>query len=270
MLERFGYGAAVVTGAASGIGIGLADALGAAGLGVVLADVDGVGAEVQATRLRASDVDAIAVQCDVSSLASVQALKETVNRFRPHVSVLCNNAGVGLFKRGIYATIEDWTWVLGVNLNGVVHGLVVFLPHMLASGRPAHIVNTSSMNGFLPSSQSAIYATAKYGIVGMTETLDRELDGTAVGVTLLAPGAVATRIFDSERNRPAELRSDTPAPDHLPSSTYAYSNLLEPSDVGALVVTAIEDRQLYVFTDPAVEQFMNERHAMRTKAFRAG
>jgi short-subunit dehydrogenase len=269
LLQSFADGAAVVTGAASGIGLGIARSLAKHGVPVLLADVEVDAAQTQAAALRREGHEAMAVRCDVASKESVAALRSVAADWQPRVSILCNNAGVSVFRRGTFATLDDWTWMIGVNLWGVVHGIDAFLADMMSSGKACHIVNTSSMNGFVPSTQSAMYSATKYAVVGLTESLRQELAETRVGATLLAPGAVATRIFESERNRPPELAATGSFPEHVPSASYAYSNLLQPDEVGGLVVDAIARNLAYVFTDPATEGFMTERHALRIAAFRS-
>jgi NAD(P)-dependent dehydrogenase (short-subunit alcohol dehydrogenase family) len=200
---------AVVTGGASGIGAALGRALAAEGCTVVLADVESdtlsdVAAEI--------DGDVMTVVADVSDPADVERLAgEVYGRF-PAVHLLCNNAGVSTFNPITAQTLDDWRWVLGVNLWGVIHGVHTFLPRLLAQGEPAHIVNTSSLAGLasgLP--HVGPYNVSKVGVVALSETLRLELamSGAPIGVSVLCPGSTGTRIFDGERNRPADLGRET-------------------------------------------------------------
>jgi NAD(P)-dependent dehydrogenase (short-subunit alcohol dehydrogenase family) len=253
---------AVVTGGGSGIGMGIALALAREGTRVAVADIDVNAAEQVVDRVRSLGESAIATQVDVSSLQSVQELFAAVNEEFGTVHILCNNAGVSQRRRGIYATHEDWLWIVGVNLCGVIHGVETFLPTMLASGAECHIVNTASLNGIVPSGHSAMYSASKYGVMGLTETLHNELVGTNVGISALCPAAVATRIHESERNRPKELESATPAPPHVPSSTFDISPARSPEEVGSMVVAGIYSQQLYIFTDLKMQPII-ESHFQR-------
>jgi NAD(P)-dependent dehydrogenase (short-subunit alcohol dehydrogenase family) len=240
---------AVVTGGGSGIGMGIALALARAGTRVAVADIDLSAAEQIVERIRSFGGSAIAAYVDVSLLESTRDLFALVNDELGATHILCNNAGISHRRRGIYATHEDWLWVLGVNLWGVIHGVETFLPAMLESGAECHVVNTSSLNGIVPSGHSAMYSASKYGVMGLTETLNNELVGTNVGISALCPAAVATRIHESERNRPKELESSRPGPPHVPSSTFDVSAPRSPEEVGSMVVAGIRANQLYIFTD---------------------
>ncbi|MET0457649.1 MAG: SDR family NAD(P)-dependent oxidoreductase [Ilumatobacteraceae bacterium] len=194
---------AVVTGGGSGIGLALAERFAAAGLHVVLADVQEDALDAAADRIRARGVEALAVRTDVSKVADVQALAErTLERFGA-VHVVCNNAGVSARSDPWFGPLASWEWVMGVNFWGVVHGCRAFLPHLAGGG---HIVNTASiaglMTGFGPS-----YDASKHAVVAITENLYNtvKMAGLPVGVSVLCPGWVRTNILDAERNWPAEL-----------------------------------------------------------------
>ncbi len=200
---------AVVTGAASGIGAALARAFAAAGCSVVLADVDAVALDAVAATM---EEEVLTVVTDVSVAADLEHLAETAfNRFGA-VHVLCNNAGVSTFNPVVAQSLDDWRWVLGVNLWGVIHGVQAFLPRMTAKGQPAHIVNTSSLAGLASGLPSlGPYNVSKVGVVALSETLRMELAmaGSPVGVSVLCPGSTPTRILESERNRPGGARQGT-------------------------------------------------------------
>jgi NAD(P)-dependent dehydrogenase (short-subunit alcohol dehydrogenase family) len=254
---------AVVTGAGSGIGEGLARALAAEGCAVVVSDV-----EEDRARAVAADIGGLAVRTDVADRAAVAELAAAATDRFGQVHLLFNNAGVSYHRRGTHATYEDWQWVLGVNLWGVVHGITEFLPGMLASGEDCHIVNTASMNGIVPSAHSAMYSASKYGVVGLTETLHNELAGTRVGVTALCPAGVSTRITDSVRNRPDwAAQADDTRPAHSPSSSFDISPALEPAEVAQLTLAGVRDRALYVFTDPKVQALIEAHHETMMAAF---
>lgn len=193
---------AVVTGAASGIGLAMANALAAAGCSVVLADVQADALEAAAAEVAAQGVDTLAVVTDVSKADQVEALAAaTMERFGA-VHVVCNNAGVGGAGDPWIGPIETWEWVIGVNLWGVVHGIRAFLPHIVLSGG-GHIVNTASMLGLYPGF-SAPYGATKHAVVAISEGLYSSMKDAQlpVGVSCLCPGWVRTGIAESDRNWP--------------------------------------------------------------------
>ena len=167
--------------------------------------------------------------------------------------MLCNNAGVGGGGLQSDLTVADWDWVLGVNLHGVVHGIASFLPRMRASGEPCHIVNTASMAGHVAGPGMGPYNASKYAVVGLSESLAKELAGTNVGVSVLCPGWVRTNILDSRRNRPDPVDASDPSPDALARSEFVRSAIeagLSPSAVADLVLDAIVADRFWIFTHP--------------------
>ena len=229
---------AVVTGAGSGIGRALSQALAREGMRIVAADIDETGLAETIKGL-----DAIAVRTDVTDLAEVQALADRAWESFGAVHVLCNNAGVAVWGGLETATHRDWQWVLGVNLWGVIHGIEAFVPRMTARKSEGHIVNTASMAGLIASQGLGVYNTSKYAVVGLSETLVKDLRPYGIGVSVLCPMGVATRIRESERTRPAALTNAQPrqsAPVELIGRTLA------PEHVADMVVAAIRRNQLYV------------------------
>jgi NAD(P)-dependent dehydrogenase (short-subunit alcohol dehydrogenase family) len=266
-MQDFQDKTAVITGAGSGIGRGMATVFAQAGMRVVVSDVEEPAAAETVELIRAAGGTALAVRTDVADFDEVRGLAARAHAEFGDVHVLCNNAGVSHRRRGVDATHEDWLWMLGVNLWGVVHGVEAFLPDMLAAGHEAHIVNTSSMNGIVPSANSAMYSTAKYGVLGLTETFRNELEGTPVGMSALCPAAVRTRIFQSERNRPARLTPDSAPPPHTPSSSFDLSPAREPEQVGDMVLEGIRRNQLYIFTDMKIRNLVDAHHARMVAEF---
>ena len=202
---------AVVTGAASGIGLALAERFARGGLRVVLADVEGPALADAADKIEALGVEALAVRTDVSDSAAVEALAgAAVERFGS-VHVVCNNAGVASSSDPWLGPLSAWTWVLGVNLWGVIHGIRAFLPILARQGE-GHIVNTASIAGLNPGS-GPIYAASKHAVVAISEELFKMTRwvGLPVGVSVLCPGWVRTAIMDADRNWPARL-GDSPPP----------------------------------------------------------
>jgi NAD(P)-dependent dehydrogenase (short-subunit alcohol dehydrogenase family) len=245
---------AVVTGAAGGIGLALAERFARAGLHVVLADVDEDGLARAATVIEAHGVETLIVPTDVSVEASVQALAAaTMDRFGA-VHVVCNNAGVATLADPWFGPLSAWEWVIGVNMWGVIHGVRAFLPH-LAAGGEGHIVNTASIAGLMPGI-GAHYDASKHAVVAMTEDLYTTLQqfGVPVGVSVLCPGWVRTGIMDSDRNWPDYL-GDVP-PEAFGSDIVgshvrrAVDEGLTPGTVADLVADAIEGGRFWVFPHP--------------------
>ena len=246
---------AVVTGAASGIGLALANAFAEAGCAVVLADVQADPLETAAAEVSALGVDTLAVVTDVSKPDQVEALAaETVERFGA-VHVVCNNAGVGGAGDAWVGPIESWEWVMGVNFWGVVHGVRAFLPRIVMSGG-GHIVNTASIAGVFPGMTAAPYDASKHAVVGMTESLHNSLREGAlpVGVSCLCPGWVRTGIMDSDRNWPGELGA---LPDRDPAREIATNYVrravdegMPPAAVADLVLDAVRSGRYWVFPQP--------------------
>ncbi|OGK91561.1 MAG: hypothetical protein A2W08_14960 [Candidatus Rokubacteria bacterium RBG_16_73_20] len=236
---------AVVTGGGSGIGRALAHAFAREGMRVALADVDEAGMAEVAGAIRAEGGEALAVPTDVADLASVQALADRAFAAFGRVHVLCNNAGVATSGGIEQATHRDWQWVLGVNLWGVIHGLEAFLPRMIAQKEPAHIVNTASMAGLIASQGLGVYNTSKYAVVGLSETLAKDLRPYGIGVSVLCPMGVSTRIGESERNRPAALANPTPT---AAAPVELIGRFLAPEAVAGMVLDAIRANRPYVIT----------------------
>ena len=250
---------AVVTGAASGIGRALADRFAAEGMRVVLADVEEEPLRAAAEELEANGAEVIAHPTDVSDRASVEALaRATIEHVGvPHV--LCNNAGVSGGGGQIWETTgNDWSWVLGVNLMGVVHGIQAFVPRMIAAGDEGHVVNTSSVLG-LTAGGGSIYSVSKHAVTRLTEGLwhDLRLAGSRLGVSVLCPGLIATRIVSAGRNRPAhltdadDLRREVGREQVVAAvEKHFLESGMPPAEVAGMVVEAIRSERFYVLTHP--------------------
>jgi NAD(P)-dependent dehydrogenase (short-subunit alcohol dehydrogenase family) len=245
IVESFVGRVAVVTGGASGIGRALALGLAREGARVVVADRDEAGMAEVVTAIRALGGEAIAVPTDVSELGQVQTLTDRAFSAFGKVHVLCNNAGVAVWGGLEAATHRDWQWVLGVNLRGVIHGVEVFVPRMIAQKEPGHILNTASMAGLIASQGLGVYNTSKYAVVGLSETLAKDLRPYGIGVSILCPIGVDTRIRESERNRPAALRNETPAGGE---AVNLIGRMLAPETVAEMALAAIRENRLYVIT----------------------
>ena len=186
---------AVVTGGASGIGLAMAERFLAEGMKVVIADVEAAALSPAAERLGTDGAEVLAVQTDVTVWADVEALAEAAYERYGAVHVVCNNAGVVTRGAAWEQSLEDWQWVIGVDLWGVIHGVKAFVPRMLASGEPGHVVSTASIAGLFAMPTIAPYNVAKVGVVALSETLHHDLRaaGSSIGVSVLCPGVVPTR-----------------------------------------------------------------------------
>jgi NAD(P)-dependent dehydrogenase (short-subunit alcohol dehydrogenase family) len=230
---------------------------------VVLADVEQKALDKAESELKATGASVLAVRTDVSKIEDVQALaKKTLDAFGA-VHLLCNNAGVG---GGCYHILDtpltDWKWVLNVNLWGPIHGVLTFGPIMVKQDVECHIVNTASMGGLISTANTGPYNVSKHGIVTLSETLSHELTsiGAKVGVSVLCPGQVHTRIIDDERNRPSELRNDPALAERLAKlpkvqmlrEVFAAGNEvgMPPPQVADMVFKAVREDQFYIITHP--------------------
>ena len=254
---------AVVTGAASGIGRALAETFAGAGMHVVVADIEAPALEKAADALRDRGTDVLAVRTDVSKADSVEALAEAAYERFGAVHVVCNNAGVAGGGLSWEVSLEDWEWVLGVDLMGVVYGVRSFVPRMIAGGQPGHIVNTASMAGLTSAPFMGPYNVAKHGVVTLSETMVKEFAATGnaqLGISVLCPGWVRTNINTSDRNRPeavgvpdlaAGAAPEVEAPAMLRDALNTLIDSgIDPLEVGRQVLEAIFARRFYVLTHP--------------------
>jgi NAD(P)-dependent dehydrogenase (short-subunit alcohol dehydrogenase family) len=256
-MESFSGRVAVVTGGASGIGRGLATAFRDAGASVVIGDI-----EQGALDATAAELGVAGVRCDVSSEQSVFALRDVVIERFGRADVVCLNAGVGGGGLIVDCTRADWEWVLGVNLWGVIDGVRAFLPGLVEQGS-GHLVLTASVAGLTAGEGIGPYNASKYAVVGIAETLRRELDGTGVGVSVLCPGYVQTNIFTSQRNRPAHLANDAPKPMARLANQEIIEAMLRsaqsPEQVAATVLDAIRHDRFWILTHPELLDGYAER-----------
>jgi NAD(P)-dependent dehydrogenase (short-subunit alcohol dehydrogenase family) len=213
---------------------------------VVVADLDEAGMAAVVAAIRSAGGEAVSVRTDVTDLAQVQALADRAWDAFGAVHVLCNNAGVVVHGGLERATHRDWQWVLGVNLWGVIHGLEAFLPRMIAQREPGHVLNTASMAGLVATQGLGVYNTSKYAVVGLSETLAKDLRPHGIGVSVLCPMGVATRIRAAERNRPAPLRN--PGPGSAEEPVELMGRTLAAEHVAATALAAIRANRLYVIT----------------------
>jgi NAD(P)-dependent dehydrogenase (short-subunit alcohol dehydrogenase family) len=241
---------AVVTGAGSGIGRALAMACAQRGMAVVAADIEEPALRQTLQLLQAQGVPCISHLCDVVSEAQVQALADASWSAYGRVDWLFNNAGVAVLGPVWKATLDDWSWVLGVNLMGVVHGLRAFVPRMLEAGAPAHVVNTASAAGLATLAGSGVYCASKHAVVALSECLQHDLRaaGAPIGVSVLCPSLLPSAIDASARNRPSNWAQTTaPPPAYFERvRTGMDASEITAADAAAATLQAIENGSFYV------------------------
>ena len=261
---------AVVTGAASGIGLALSRRLGADGMRVMMADVEEPALEQAAADLAGEGIETAAAVTDVSDPGAVDALaRATLDRFGA-VHVVCNNAGVAGGGPSWDVPLATWHWIMGVNFYGILHGIRSFLPHLLAQGE-GHIVNTASVAGLLAGPWTSPYTVSKHAAVALSETLHHELAaaGSPVGVSVLCPGWVKTRIAESGRNWVGRYgpspESDEAARPMLEQVRQATAAAIEsgsdPADIAAAVRDAVVDGRFWILTHPEFGERVVRRYS---------
>jgi NAD(P)-dependent dehydrogenase (short-subunit alcohol dehydrogenase family) len=255
---------AIVTGAASGIGLGIATALAEAGANVVLADIQREAVEQAAHGLSGTNKRVMPMRIDVTQEQSVlDALAEAERNFGK-LHIACNNAGVPMHgTRLIEVTRGDWEFVIGVNIWGIIHGIRHFVPAILKHGEGGHVVNTASVAGFQNrrGTDQGPYSMSKYAALSLSEALEHELEGTNVGVSVLCPGPVATNIASGARNRPEHMGGPQIRPgDEAVLAERLAAIGLDPKKVGERVVDAIRTRTFYAFVGAVPADVIKARH----------
>jgi NAD(P)-dependent dehydrogenase (short-subunit alcohol dehydrogenase family) len=263
---------AFITGGASGIGLAMGRAFAEAGMKVMLADIEAAALDKAVARLRGVAPDVRGIVCDVADADSVEHAARATREAFGNVHVLCNNAGVAAGGGIDTISLDNWRWVIDVNLMGVVHGIKAFLPHMRAHGEGGHIVNTASMAGMNGGLGFSPYVASKFAVVGMSEGLWGQLRGEGIGVSVLCPHFVRTRIGESGRNRQPQygaapsLDPASPAAQMLAELARRLEAGLDPADVAARVLAAIREEKLYIFTHPNMRADVDERFAAIQRA----
>ena len=262
-MRDFADKTAVITGAASGIGLAMSLALARRGASVVMADIEAGALEAACTEVKAYTSEVISVVTDVTQKSSVDALADAAFDRFGIVHLVHNNAGVLIRAPMLDADEKDWQWILAVNLWGVVHGVRAFVPRMLEAGHEGHIVNTASEAGHFAGDLYGVYNTSKFAVVGLTESLARELRNTPIGVSMLCPGQVDTGIF-TNTNRPASFRRDG---DQVAPERRVADNAQTPADVAEKLIAAVEAGELYVFSHvDEARTLIEKRHARLRRA----
>lgn len=267
-MRQFKDKVAVITGAASGIGRSLAERCAREGMRVVLADIEERALTKTTQNLKAAGARVAAVPTDVSNASDIDALaQKTIGTFGA-VHLLFNNAGVSIPGTLWETSVEDWEWIVGVNLWGVIHGVRSFVPIMLEQNDDSHIVNTASVAGLISTAGLGSYKVTKQGVVALSETLHHELMevGANTGVSVLCPGPVATRLCEADRNRPF-ASSDTSPPSQIsPQHQAGWEALsqacqvgMPPRQVADFVFEAIMENRFYIQTHPETKEYIRQR-----------
>ena len=255
---------AAVTGAASGLGRSMALAFAAEGMDVALADVDEVNLSSVQDEVLAKGVRAITLKVEVSQGEQIEAFRDQALTRLGGVHLLCNNAGVSPLGAAWEMSVADWRWILGVNLWGVIHGIRAFAPRLIAQNE-GHIVNTASVAGLISPPGSGAYNVTKHAVVALSESLYHDLRErkSAVGVSVLCPAYVPTRITESERNRPANLpasekSSETLAREAMLRKAVA-SGKVSADQVAQAVIAAVKEERFYILTHPRIKGAIQAR-----------
>jgi len=259
---------AFITGGGSGMGLGMARAFTVAGMKVVIADLRQDHLDHAMELLTRAGASVHGLKLDVADRAAMAAAADETVRVFGKVHVLVNNAAVGLIGPVIDARYDDWDWALGVNIGGVINGLMEFLPRIRGHGEPGHVVCTSSMAGLFAhgGGGAGIYNTTKYAVVGLMESLHEELAPLGIGVSVFCPGLVNTNIHEFERLRPARyantgyaVHADTAAAREELMKTQILPAGMDPLEVGERVLRGIRNNDLYILTHPEYEQGVRDR-----------
>jgi NAD(P)-dependent dehydrogenase (short-subunit alcohol dehydrogenase family) len=249
-MKDFAGRTAFVTGGANGVGVGIVRALLAEGCNVAIADVRADSIERALKSLRGKPV--MGVQVDVSSRQDLARAADQVEAKFGAVSLLFNNAGVNLFQTIEESSFDDWDWIMGVNLQGPINGVMTFAPRMVAAGKGGYIVNTASMAGFLAGGVAGIYNTTKFAVRGMSESLRASLAPHGIGVSVLCPGLVKSYIYASDDIRPERLKAGAKPVNQEGVKRLAsiHEFGMEPDVIAARVLDAMRENRFHIFTHP--------------------
>lgn len=261
---------AIVTGGASGIGLGIARALAGAGANIVLADLRRAQLDEAAAGIQALGVKAVGVVADVSDAASVAAAGQAALDTFGALHVAVNNAGVAMHGSALVdVKPEEWDWLMGVNIKGVINGIRTFVPMIQSHGQGGHVVNTGSISSFFvrEGRHQGAYAMSKYAVMALSEALEQELKGTGIGVSILCPGGVDTGIFDSAKNRPDRFGGSYSRPAQEAMQSAFAAAMLNPDVVGRRVLQAIQDEEFYILTHTGEREIISARLDRMKAAF---
>jgi NAD(P)-dependent dehydrogenase (short-subunit alcohol dehydrogenase family) len=271
-MDQFKDRVAVITGGAGGIGMAIARAIAIRGAKLVLADLDEAALQRAQAELEGTGATVFGVQTDVTSLDSVQALAAAARQRFGAVHIICNNAGVAPFGELHQASHRDWVFTMNVNFWGVVYGVQAFVPRMIAQRQGGHVINTASMAGLTGMSWLGVYCASKFAVVGLTESLQRELRPHDIGVSVLCPMIVQTKINENSlRMRPRELRN--PDGKDIPQTggdaPPLVGGTIAPDELARRVVRAVERRDFYILTHPEQREILKRRAQRIDETFAA-
>ncbi len=265
---------AFITGGASGIGLAMARSFSAAGMKVVIADIEKSALATARAEFEARNAEFLCVEVDVTDRDALAGAADAAEERFENVHLVCNNAGVVVTKPVDRLTYVDWDWVMGVNLDGVINGIQTFTSRMIAHGQGGHFVNTASVAGLIALPDLAIYTAGKFAVVGLSEVMRADLASHDIGVSVLCPAIVDTRIGESERNRPPSLASGEPATltpreqaERDARMEEFRKGALDPGLVGDMVLHAVRENELYILTHPETEALVAARSEEMAGAF---
>jgi len=254
---------AVITGGAGGIGFAMAQAFAARGARIALADIDEAAMAERAKLLAERGGEVLCVATDVTRPESVSALADAVFRRFGAAHIVCNNAGIAIAGPLLQATPDDWRLTMDIDFWGVVHGVNAFAPRLIDQGQGGHILNTASMAGLVGMQWLGVYCAAKFAVVGLSESLRRELAPHGIGVSVLCPMIVETRITQNS----ARTRGVPPPPESQPPPGAMKGGVIAAEEVARRVVRGIERDELYVLTHPEQRDFLRRRAARLDAVF---
>ena len=253
---------AFITGGASGIGLGMARVFSSAGMKVIIADIRQDHLDSVLDSFNGYTANIHTIQLDVTDRNAMETAAREAERVFGRVHILCNNAGIYLYGPIQKATYEDWDWILNVNLGGVINGIHAFVPRIISHGEGGHIVNTSSISGIFVAGGTGVYTTSKFAVVGLSEALRLDLETENIGVSVLCPGFVNSKIYDCEKTRPDQLMNSgyVVKQDVLERLKKAHDEVgMDPLEVGEKVLSAIRLNKLYIFTHPEFAEEIRRR-----------
>ena len=255
-MKEFKGKTAVITGAAHGIGLGMAITFARAGMNVIISDIRKDSLDVAKEEVKKHTDAVVAIPADVSDRVAMKAAADEAEKAFGKIHILCNNAGINIFGPADEATYDDWDWVINVNLYGVINGLMSFLPKIKAHGEGGHIVNTASMAAFVLSLNTGVYGATKHAVRGLSETLWYNLAPQNIGVSILCPGFVASNIHHTEELRPEKFGKSgyKTAPDMKERLEQLQTIGMSPLEVGERVLKGIENNDLFIFTHAELKQ----------------
>ncbi|MEX3011275.1 SDR family NAD(P)-dependent oxidoreductase [Hoeflea sp. TYP-13] len=263
-MDNFGGKTAFITGGAGGIGLSMARSLARHGANIMLADVDEDQLAAARADLEQMEANVATVACDVAKAEDVEmAAQRTLDCFGK-VHIVINNAGVSLGGRTGAVSLEDWRWIVDINLMGVVHGVEIFTPLIRCQGEGGHFVNTASMAGHWAAKNLGPYNATKFAVVGYSETMRQELADDGIGVSVLCPGWVRTNIHKASLKRPSAADYESTSTDALTYSqaAAAVESGIDPDIVGDWVVDCIRAERFYIFTHPEMLPAIDARADM--------